>query len=169
MQTVLIWDRFIRTFHWSAVAIFFLNRFVIEDDIHDYLGYFLLGLLVARVIWGFCGSQNARFTSFFPTPSGIKQHLQQVKSKSVKPTEGHNPLGGIMIFLLLLLLFTVCITGWMMSLDQFWGVEWVEDMHEITSNIVLVAAFIHVVAILVMSKLTKVNLIKTMITGERKV
>tara|TARA_R110002050_G_scaffold57423_5_gene129352 strand:+ start:272874 stop:273383 length:510 start_codon:yes stop_codon:yes gene_type:complete len=169
MQKVLIWDRFTRIFHWSVVAVFFLNRFVTEDDLHDYLGYFLLGLLVARVVWGFCGSPHARFASFFPTPSGIQHHIQQIKTKTVNPMEGHNPLGGLMILLLLLLLIAVCITGWMMGLDQFWGVEWVEALHETLSNIILVAAFFHVIAVLVMSKLTSINLIKTMITGYRKI
>lgn len=168
MQTVLIWDRFIRLFHWSVVAIFFLNRFVIEDEPHDYLGYFLLGLLVARVVWGFCGSPHARFASFFPTSSGIKDHIKRIKTKSVDPAEGHNPLGGLMIYLLLLLLFSVCISGWMLGLDKFWGVEWVETVHEILSNIILAAVFFHVVAVLVMSKLTRINLIKTMITGYRE-
>lgn len=146
-----------------------LNRFVTEDELHDYLGYILLGLLVARVVWGFCGSQYARFASFFPTPSAIQRHVQELKTPSVYPTEGHNPLGGVMILLLLTLLFSICITGWMMSLDQFWGVEWVESTHELLSNITLVFAFLHVVAVLVMSKITKVNLIKTMITGYREV
>jgi cytochrome b len=169
MQTVLIWDRFVRFFHWSVVAVFSLNCFVTEDDLHDYLGYFLLALLVARVVWGFRGSQHARFASFFPTLSGIKRHMKQIKRKSVDPTEGHNPLGGLMILLLLSLLFSVGITGWMIGLDQFWGVEWVETVHELLSNIVLAAVLFHVSAVLVMSKLTGINLIKTMITGERKI
>lgn len=168
MQSVLIWDRFIRLFHWSVVAVFFLNRYVTEDDVHDYLGYFLLALLVARFVWGFCGSQHARFASFFPTLSGIKRHIKQIKTKSVDPMEGHNPLGGLMILLMLLLLFSVCITGWMIGLDQFWGVEWVETVHELLSNIILVAVLFHVAAVLVMSKLARINLIKTMITGYRK-
>jgi cytochrome b len=169
MQIVLIWDRYIRLFHWSIVAVFFLNHFITEDDLHDYLGYFLLGLLVARVVWGFCGSQHARFASFFPTPSGINHHIKQIKTKTVDPTEGHNPLGGLMILLLLILLFSVCITGWMMGLDQFWGIEWVETVHELLSNIILAAVLFHVAAVLVMSKLTGINLIKTMISGERKI
>lgn len=168
MQTLLIWDRFIRIFHWSIVSIFLLNRFITEDDLHDYLGYMLLGLLFARVIWGFYGPPNARFVTFFPSPSAIKCHLQQLNSASIEPTEGHNPLGGLMILLLLTLLFFTGLTGWMMGLDQFWGVEWVETVHELLSNIILVCVFFHVVAVLVMSKLTNRNLIKTMITGERK-
>tara|TARA_R110002153_G_scaffold107109_4_gene246904 strand:- start:70361 stop:70870 length:510 start_codon:yes stop_codon:yes gene_type:complete len=169
MQTVMIWDRFIRIFHWSVVTVFFFNRFITEDDLHDYLGYFLLGLLIARVVWGFCGSQHARFASFFPTVSGIKDHIEQIKTKSVDPTEGHNPLGGLMILLLLFFLFSVCITGWMIGLDQFWGIEWVETVHEILSNIILALVFFHVAAVLMMSKITRINLIKTMIMGDRKI
>jgi cytochrome b len=68
-----------------------------EDDLHDYLGYFLLGLLVARVVWNFRDPQQDRFASFFPTPFGIKRHIKQIKTKSVDPIEGHNTLGGLMI------------------------------------------------------------------------
>ncbi len=164
----MIWDPFIRLFHWSTVIIFILNRFVTEDDLHDYLGYLLLALLIARVVWGFCGSHNARFASFFPTISGIKRHIYQVKTHTVSKSEGHNPVGGLMILSLLCLLFAICITGWMMSLDQFWGVEWVEDIHQLLSNIALAAVVVHILAVIIMSKITSINLIKTMITGYRK-
>lgn len=169
MKTIVIWDKFIRLFHWSIVTIFLLNYFVTEDELHDYLGYFMLTLLIARVFWGFFGSYNARFTSFLPTLNAIKHHIQQLQTRTVSPTEGHNPLGGMMILLLLSLLMMLCVTGVLMGLDYFWGEEWLETTHEILAKSTLVAACIHVTAVLVMSKWTNTNLIKTMITGKRDI
>jgi cytochrome b len=131
--------------------------------------YSRLCLLVARVVWGSRDSQHACFARFFPTPSGIKRHIKQIKTNLVDPTEGHNSLGGLMILLLLSLLFSVFIIGWMIGLKQFWGVEWVETVHVLLSNIILAAVFFHVSTLLVMSKLTGINVIKTMITGEPKI
>jgi len=168
MQDVLIWDRFIRCFHWATVSIVVLNHFFIEDDWHNYLGYVLFCLLLARVVWGFYGPHNARFVSFLPTVSNIKRHIAQLKTHSISKSEGHNPIGGIMIFLLLTLLFTVSITGWMITLDAFWGVEWVEDIHHLSADLINFFAIIHITAVLVMSKITHRNLIKAMITGYRK-
>jgi cytochrome b len=169
MKTVVIWDNFIRLFYWLIVTLFLLNYFVTEDEPHDYVGYVLLALLVARIVWGFVGSNNARFASFIPTRNAITLHIQQLKTRTVSPYEGHNPLGGMMILLLLLLLLMQCVSGVLMGLDYFWGEEWLERTHHILANCTLAAASIHVTAVLVMSKWTKINLIKTMITGKRDI
>jgi len=168
MQDIVIWDKFIRCFHWATVVIVVLNYFVLEDSWHNYLGYCLLCLLIARLAWGLCGSHNARFTSFLPSPSKIKQHIKHLRTNTIPISEGHNPIGGMMIFLLLTLLFLVSITGWMITLDAFWGVEWIEDAHEIIANLIAIAVMIHILAVLIMSKLSNRNLIMTMFTGYRK-
>jgi cytochrome b len=167
MQKVLVWDKFIRLFHWSIASVFILNSFLLEDDIHEYLGYGLFGLLVARVIWGFIGPFNARFSSFFPSRARVQHHIHAIKTHSVPMKEGHNALGGMMIIFLLTLLFIISLSGWLMTLDQFWGEDWPEDLHELAANIALVAVGVHVCAVIVMSKVTDRNLIKTMITGYR--
>jgi cytochrome b len=82
--------------------------------------YSRLCLLLAPVVWGSRDSQHACFASFFPTASGIKRHTRQIKTNLVDPTEGHNLLGGLII-LLLSLLFSVCITGWMIGLKAILG------------------------------------------------
>ncbi len=44
---------------------------------------------------------------------------------------GHNPAGGAMVIALLLAISGIVTTGFMMTTDAYWGVEWVEDAHEV--------------------------------------
>ena len=42
------------------------------------------------------------------------------------------------------LLAVTCLTGWMQGLDAFWGVEWVQETHEMCANLILAMAAVHV-------------------------
>lgn len=165
----MIWDPLIRFFHWTVAAMFLLNFLVFEagDTNHRWAGYYILAALAIRLIWGFIGSENARFKNFLPTPSGIKYHLHLLKSKKIEVSEGHNPIGGLMVFALLFCLLGSGISGWMMGLDAFWGEEWLEETHELIANTTMTLVVLHVSAVLLLSKFGPVNLIKQMITGQR--
>ena len=71
-ETHRVWDPFVRIFHWSLVACVVLNQFVLEDGktAHEWVGYTASALVLARVLWGFVGTRHARFSDFFPTPTG---------------------------------------------------------------------------------------------------
>lgn len=170
-QEIKVWDLFVRVFHWSVVLIFMLDFWLIEDDggwsLHRILGYTLGGLLILRIIWGFIGSHTARFINFFPTPQRINKHIKDLKHHSVDPREGHNPLGGAMVILLLIMLAVITLSGWMQTWDRFWGEEWLEEVHEIAANITLLLVGIHVAAVIIMTKVTGIRLLRTMLTGKR--
>jgi cytochrome b len=51
---------------------------------------------------------------------------------------------------------------------RFFGVEWVEQVHTWSSNLVLLLAIVHVAGVLAMSALQRENLILTMITGRKR-
>ena len=173
MQTpeIKVWDLFVRIFHWSVVALFMLDFWLIEDEgswsIHRIFGYAIGILLVLRIIWGFIDSYTARFVNFFPTPQRVKQHLHDLKQGTVDPREGHNPMGGAMVILLLSMLAIITLSGWMQTWDQFWGEEWLEEVHEIAANITMFLVAIHVSAVVVMTKVTGIPLLRTMLTGKR--
>ncbi len=170
-QEIPVWDILVRLFHWSVVILFFLTFFILEDGgrLHEWAGYGIGGLLLLRLIWGFIGTQNARFSHFFPTPQRIRHHLWAVRNRKLDPTEGHNPIGALMIFLLLFLLGLTVVSGWMLTLDAFWGEEWVEELHEIVANVNLLAIIIHVSAVIIMQKVLGIALIRPMITGKRRI
>jgi cytochrome b len=55
-----VWDLPTRLFHWSLVLLIGLSWWTAEtdqDDLHLWLGYGVLFLLVFRVLWGFLGSE----------------------------------------------------------------------------------------------------------------
>src|SRR3989338_5120606 len=128
---IKVWDPLVRIFHWTLALACVLNLWLIEDgsDLHEWLGYYAMAAVLIRIVWGFIGTRYARFSSFFPTPNRLKAHLRamlQGKAHSL----GHNPLGGLMILGLMTLVLLLGLTGWMMSLDLFWGEDWLQEPHK---------------------------------------
>ena len=69
-------------------------------DLHILLGEIMLGLILFRLIWGVFGSSTARF-------AGFVQRARAAISLSARPRRrgfGHNPLGGLSVLAMLLLL-----------------------------------------------------------------
>ena len=63
---VKVWDRFVRIFHWSLVALFAAAYYTRDkyEQIHIAAGYGVLALVAMRIVWGFIGSEHARFRDF---------------------------------------------------------------------------------------------------------
>ncbi len=72
-----------------------------------------------------------------------------------------------MVLTLLALLVTACVSGWLQTTDRYWGEEWVALLHEYSVNLLLGCATIHVLAVVVMQRLTGIPLIRTMLSGRR--
>ena len=68
----------------------------------------------------------------------------------------------------LLLLATVGTSGWMMGLDQFWGVNSVETLHETAANVLIGAVALHVIGAIVESVRYRENLPLAMVTGYKR-
>lgn len=164
-----IWDPVIRLFHWLVASLFLLNYFVFEagEDNHNMAGYIIAGAIAVRAVWGFIGTTHARFSQFFPTPARLARFIKNPSSRH-QPQDGHNVLGSVMVIFMLLLLVTVCVSGYLQTTDAFWGEEWPQVLHEWAANLMLAAVGVHVVAVVVIQKMTQIPLIKPMITGIRK-
>jgi cytochrome b len=165
-----VWDRFVRLFHWSLVSCVTFNYFVLHDGktVHQFVGYMAVTLVVARIIWGFIGSRHARFADFFPTPSRLVKHVQQVKSGQHDAVQGHNPVGALMMLALMVTVLALGTTGWMQTLDAYWGEEWLQDLHLDIGNVLIGLATLHALAAIVMGRLERTRLIKAMITGVKE-
>ncbi|SIS84993.1 cytochrome b/b6 domain-containing protein [Neptunomonas antarctica] len=165
----VIWDPLIRIFHWSLSTAFLLNYWVLEegDDLHEWVGYYVLAALALRLVWGFIGPDNARFRSFFPTPSKVRHHISAMLAGKEPLYEGHNPLGGAMIICLIVMMALTGISGWMMTTDALWGEEWVEEVHEIFANVSMLLVAVHIPVVVWFSKFGERNLIRQMITGRK--
>ena len=72
------------------------------------------------------------------------------------------------ILALLTGLIAISVTGFAMTTHMFFGVEWVEEVHELAVNGTLVLAALHVAGVLFSSLAHGENLIKSMITGRKR-
>ncbi len=82
---------------------------------------------------------------------------------------GHNPLGGLMVLALLLVLGGLGVTGWMMGLDAFWGNELLGNLHADLANLLLVLVGLHLLGVAWESFRHGENLVAAMITGRKPV
>lgn len=166
-----IWDPFLRVFHWSLVGLFTANALFTDDDskLHEYVGYAIGLLLLLRIVWGLVGPRSARFSSFMPSAGGITRQLSDMASGRRRVHLGHTPLGALMIFNLILTLGGIVATGYMMTTNAFWGIDWVEEMHEALVAWAEISVVLHVAAVIWESLRTGVNLPRAMVTGVKTV
>ncbi|RKZ62274.1 MAG: cytochrome B [Gammaproteobacteria bacterium] len=112
-KQIRVWDPLVRLFHWSLVLSFTVAYLSGDEnsDIHIYAGYIIAGLITFRLIWGFIGSQHARFSDFLYSPQTIIDYLKSMLSRQPKHYLGHNPAGGAMILALMLGLVVTTYSG----------------------------------------------------------
>ena len=159
-----VWDLPTRIFHWSLVLAFLGVQITAEwsDSLHELFGYLILTLIGFRVIWGIVGPPTSHFKYLFPTVRSIKDHFRNLINQNIQNATGHNPLGALMVIVLLSTLSIAGITGYLSQTNAFWGYEWVNNIHEATGELSLVLVGIHVSGVAVMSILEGQNLISRM-------
>lgn len=111
-----VWDLPVRIFHWTLVAAiigaYVTNRLGINYFTwHLWCGYTVLVLVTFRILWGVVGTRHARFWNFVRGPvTTLRYGFGLLRGTSPHST-GHNPLGALMVVLLLVLLLTQALTG----------------------------------------------------------
>jgi cytochrome b len=167
---VRVWDIAVRLFHWSLVIAFAVAWLSADewDRLHELAGYFIAGLIAFRLVWGIIGTRHARFSDFVVGPTTLINYLRDSLLHRAKRYLGHNPAGGAMVIALLLSLIVVSATGVAMTSNAFWGIEWVEEIHEAKATFTLVFVFLHVAGVIFSSISHKENLIRSMFTGKKK-
>jgi cytochrome b len=166
---VRVWDPLVRLFHWSLVTCFALAWLSEPGErLHEVAGYVVLALIAVRVVWGFVGSRYARFRSFVPAPRELLGYLRRMVAARAERHHGHNPAGGAMIVALLAMLALTAGSGWLMITDRFWGVGWVEQLHDVAAWVTLALVGAHVAGVVVSSLAHRENLVRAMITGRKR-
>ncbi|MGP4906937.1 cytochrome b/b6 domain-containing protein [Psychrobacter faecalis] len=172
MRQVRVWDILVRITHWTVAAGIIANLLFTEDgsDLHAYVGYTVVGLVVIRLLWGLIGTRYARFTNFFPTPTRLKYHISDLSVRRVDEQHlGHNPLAALMILSLWAVIIGLGITGYLMESEIIGNEDFLEDVHELLANSLYLLVPLHIIAAIAMSYWQRQNLIKSMITGNKTV
>ncbi|MGC3872534.1 cytochrome b/b6 domain-containing protein [Halomonas sp. GXIMD04776] len=167
---VKVWDPAVRIFHWSLVTAFAVAYFTPDSnrDVHEWAGYVALGLVAFRLIWGVIGSRHARFSDFVPGPAKLANYVRQMIRGQEPRYLGHNPAAAIMILFLLIAVGVIGVSGWLLTTDWGWGSKTIEEIHEISVNVTLVAIGLHVAAAIYESFHQRENLIRSMVTGYKR-
>ena len=144
-ETVRVWDLFVRTFHWSLVLSFAIAWFSAHsaERIHYWAGYSAAALIILRTIWGMLGTPYARFSQFLRGPRISALYLLDILAGREARFVGHNPAGGMMVLALMTAMIVTALTGWMMTTEMWFGVDWVESAHSISAHGLLLLIFMH--------------------------
>ena len=184
MKDVKVWDLPSRIAH-SALALSILGSYGTAElgwfsmQWHFYFGYAVIVLVIFRVLWGFFGSEHARFRSFVRGPSAVWRYLKSLGDKNSSETTGHSALGGWAVLVLLAATLAQGISGlfnndeieWFGPLSEKASSALVEQMswfHNNFYNVLLIIIGIHIIAALLYLLIKKQNLIAPMITGVKR-
>ena len=178
---ILVWDPFVRLFHWSLVVGFSV-AYLTEDDlltVHVWAGYVVGLLIVARIVWGLVGSRHARFSDFIYDPATTLRYVRDLVRLRAERHLGHSPGGGAMVIALILFVTATVLTGLVVyGGDQQAGPlagmftkdtgEAMEEIHEALANITLALILAHIAAVVLASLVHRENLVRAMFTGYKR-
>jgi len=173
MNRQLVWDLPVRLFH-GLLALTFVGAFtianVVDDDSALFSAHMLLGLVMTfmvalRIIWGLVGTKHARFADFAYGPKSVWAYLRDVFRGKPTHHAGHNPGSSVAIFLMLLFVLGLGVTGVLMAS----GNDALEDVHGVLSWALLVTVVGHIAGIILHTVKQRDNITLTMIDGHKAV
>jgi len=185
-KQIKVWDVPVRLFHWSLVLGFVLAYVSAEVGIlaaHVLIGYFLIALLVFRILWGFLGTQYSRFRAFVFSPAETMGYVKAIRAGQPVHYYGHNPAGALMVFGLLSLLAAIFASGLVtLAVIDYEGpllflANQVSDdtsyffrhAHDFFVDVALLLIPLHLLGVIAGSIQHKENLARSMVTGMKKV
>jgi len=145
---------------------------------HLWLGYLVLWLLLFRLLWGVVGGRWSRFASFVYSPASLWAYL-----RGRSPAEhrvGHNPLGALSVFALLLVLLLQVLSGLLTDDAIFYAGPWVtwaspewvdraSNYHDEVGKLLLIALVaLHLLALLYHKLVKREALVAAMLTGDKR-
>lgn len=197
-QALPSWDPLLRLAHWGIAVVVIANYAFTKQggSVHIAFGWVGLAILILRLIWGFVGPVEARFSSFPPNPMAALRHLGAMLRGAAPHYPSHNPAGALMAYALWACLGVITLTGLGMSgLSPFaqadleaavaegdWSVlveddgeaqgespygDVLEEVHEVAANLILILAVLHVAGVAVESRAMRRNLLAPMLITRR--
>jgi len=179
LATVPVWDPYVRLFHWLLVVGMGLAWWTGTEgwmDLHYQIGLTVLGLVIFRLLWGLFGSPTARFRHFIKGPGAVLGYVRTFAARKPSHSFGHNPGGGLMVAVLLLVILIQDASGLFNSDDILFEGPFYARVPEAVSrlmgfihaqffNLVLVLVGLHVAVIALYLVWKRENLVRAMVTG----
>ncbi len=182
-QQRLVWDLPLRLFHLlfalSVCASFATAKAGFDwVEIHMRLGYWMIGLLVFRIIWGFVGPRHARFMNFIKGPVTVWRYTRKFLKGEALESVGHNPLGSLMVILMLVLVCVQVGTGLFVTDDIMYSgpyspvvssmtADSLTGWHHRNFNFILIAVVLHIGAAVYYLRVRQQDLITPMVSGKK--
>lgn len=182
LHRIRVWDLPTRGFHITlalCVAGLIATGEIGAMQLHFWLGYAVLTLVLFRLVWGFVGGHWSRFINFVPTPAKLGAYLKAFRADQAPRSIGHNPLGALSVLGMLSILLLQALSGFM-SDDEIantgpWTAlvpaNWVELATEYHSDVgkvlLILLVLLHVVTVLYYKRVKNEDLITPMITGDK--
>jgi cytochrome b len=174
--SVRVWDAPTRIVHWAIALLIPWSWWTASHDQlgrHRASGYALLGLILFRLIWGFAGSETARFASFIRGPRAIRRYLRG----DDPPPLGHSPIGALSVVAMLAALAAQIGLG-LFAIDEdgleegplahfvsFDSARWAAGLHHKIFWAIVALAALHIAAILYYRLARGRRLVAAMVTG----
>ena len=185
LPTSLVWDPFVRLFHWVLVltiAVAAVTGFLLGPrwlEVHIWSATLAVALVAMRAVWGVLGTTHARFSDFVTGPQALLRHVRQMRGGHAARHLGHNPLGGVMILALVgailglglsgvFQLGGVFKTGPLAFLPGYSSGVWFADLHEVLAIALVILIVAHLAGAAFESLRTRENLPRAMVTGRKQ-
>lgn len=186
-----VWDWPVRLCHLALILLIPSLWYTGTEGLLDWhfpLAYSLLAVVLFRLVWGFCGSRYARFSSWQLRPKAVLAELKQQFAKQntthfateslthSQTNNGHSPLGSYSVVIMFSLIILQLLSG-LVSTDDFMYdgplraylpqllVDFLAPIHSWNINLLLAWIGVHLLAVIYYQIFTAKQLIKAMITG----
>jgi len=179
----MIWDISTRVFHWLLVSLIifqWVSTELFDDMIEAHMlgGYAVLAVIIFRILWGFFGTKYSRFNNFLYPPSEVQQYAKSITNSSSTAYFGHNPLGGLSVVLMILLISAQAITGLFMTDDILSNAPYystvsdelqktMSSLHHLTFDLLIIVIGMHLVAVVFYQLYKKQKLVQSMVHGRK--
>ena len=166
---VRVWDVVVRGLHWALAAVVLFN--LVRDDgrqLHRAAGYVACAIVATRLLWSMRAAPPAGWQDLKPSIPAAWRYARALVQGRAPVSEGHNPLGTCMVWVLWSLVLLLGVSGWACRIDPFWGEEAPAAIHAWLATSLQACVCIHVGAVVVMSIVQRENLPRGMITGWKR-
>jgi cytochrome b len=113
---VRVWDLPTRVFHWLLVLA--VTGAIVTGEVgdpwmawHYRCGELAGALVLFRLAWGLVGGHWSHFARFPPSPGRAWRHLRGTSPSVAHDAVGHNPLGALSVWAMLVLILAAVGTG----------------------------------------------------------